>query len=52
MGQAASDYMLRRTKDKVLTELPPKMFRDAEHRADRPSSAKRINWPKKRACCG
>ena len=30
MGQAASDYILRRTKDKVLTELPPKMFRDAE----------------------
>ena len=30
MGQAASDYILRRTKDKVLTELPPKMFRDAQ----------------------
>jgi SNF2 family DNA or RNA helicase len=30
MGQAASDYVLRRTKDKVLTELPPKMFRDAQ----------------------
>ncbi|HEX4146194.1 MAG TPA: DEAD/DEAH box helicase [Pirellulales bacterium] len=30
MGQAAGDYILRRTKDKVLTELPPKMFRDAE----------------------
>ena len=30
MGRAASDYVLRRTKDKVLTELPPKMFRDAE----------------------
>jgi SNF2 family DNA or RNA helicase len=29
MGRAASDYVLRRTKDKVLTELPPKMFRDA-----------------------
>jgi SNF2 family DNA or RNA helicase len=29
MGQAVSDYVLRRTKDKVLTELPPKMFRDA-----------------------
>lgn len=30
MGQLASDYVLRRTKDKVLTELPPKMFRDAD----------------------
>lgn len=30
LGQAARDYILRRTKDKVLTELPPKMFRDAE----------------------
>ncbi len=30
MGRAASDYILRRTKDKVLTELPPKMFREAE----------------------
>jgi SNF2 family DNA or RNA helicase len=30
MGKAASEYVLRRTKDKVLTDLPPKMFRDAE----------------------
>ena len=30
MGQAAADYVLRRTKEKVLTELPPKMFRDAQ----------------------
>ena len=30
MGRAAADYVLRRTKDKVLAELPPKMFRDAE----------------------
>jgi SNF2 family DNA or RNA helicase len=30
MGHAAADYVCRRTKDKVLTELPPKMFRDAE----------------------
>jgi SNF2 family DNA or RNA helicase len=30
MGQAASDYVLRRTKDKVLRDLPPKMFRDAD----------------------
>ena len=29
-GKAIADYVLRRTKDKVLTELPPKMFRDAE----------------------
>jgi SNF2 family DNA or RNA helicase len=30
LARAASDYVLRRTKDKVFTELPPKMFRDAE----------------------
>lgn len=30
MGKLTSDYVLRRTKDKVLTELPPKMFRDAD----------------------
>ncbi|REK12332.1 MAG: ATP-dependent helicase [Planctomycetota bacterium] len=30
MGKAAADFICRRTKDKVLTELPPKMFRDAE----------------------
>jgi SNF2 family DNA or RNA helicase len=30
MGKAAAEYVLRRTKDKVLTDLPPKMFRDAE----------------------
>jgi SNF2 family DNA or RNA helicase len=30
MSQASRDYILRRTKDKVLTEMPPKLFRDAE----------------------
>lgn len=30
MGQATRDHILRRTKDKVLTEMPPKLFRDAE----------------------
>ncbi|MFV2068028.1 MAG: DEAD/DEAH box helicase [Pirellulales bacterium] len=30
VGRAASDYVLRRTKDKVLAELPPKLLRDAE----------------------
>jgi len=30
MGRAARDYVLRRTKDKVLPDLPPKMYRDAE----------------------
>ncbi len=30
MGRAARDYVLRRTKDMVLTDLPPKLFRDAE----------------------
>jgi len=30
MGRAAGDYILRRTKEQVLTELPPKLFRDAD----------------------
>ncbi len=30
IGQATRDYIIRRTKDKVLTEMPPKMFRDEE----------------------
>ncbi len=30
MGRAAGEYVLRRTKDRVLTDLPPKLFRDAE----------------------
>lgn len=30
MAQAASDYILRRTKDMVLEDMPPKMFRDAD----------------------
>ncbi len=28
MGRAASDFILRRTKDLVLTDLPPKLYRD------------------------
>ena len=30
VGRAVSDYVLRRTKEQVLTDLPPKLFRDAE----------------------
>jgi len=30
MGRTICDYVLRRTKEQVLTELPPKMFRDAD----------------------
>jgi SNF2 family DNA or RNA helicase len=30
IGHAVSDHVLRRTKDQVLTDLPPKLFRDAE----------------------
>ena len=30
MGRAAGDYVLRRTKDRVLSDLPPKLFRDAD----------------------
>jgi SNF2 family DNA or RNA helicase len=30
MGRTVRDYVLRRTKEQVLTEMPPKMFRDAE----------------------
>ncbi len=29
VGRAVGDYVLRRTKDQVLTDLPPKLFRDA-----------------------
>lgn len=29
MARATRDYILRRTKDDVLTDLPPKLFRDA-----------------------
>ena len=30
MGRATRDYILRRTKDMVLADMPPKLFRDAE----------------------
>jgi SNF2 family DNA or RNA helicase len=30
LGRLAGDYILRRTKDRVLSELPPKLFRSAE----------------------
>jgi len=30
IGRAARDYVLRRSKDTVLTDLPPKLYRDAE----------------------
>ena len=30
LGRTVSDYVLRRTKEQVLTDLPPKLFRDAE----------------------
>ena len=30
VGRAVSDYVLRRTKEQVLTDLPPKLFRDAD----------------------
>ena len=30
MGELAGDYILRRTKEMVLTDMPPKLFRDAE----------------------
>ena len=30
MGRTVSDYVLRRTKEQVLRDLPPKLFRDAE----------------------
>lgn len=29
LRQATQDYILRRTKDEVLTDMPPKMYRDA-----------------------
>jgi hypothetical protein len=30
LGRAVGDYVLRRTKDRVLADLPPKMIRDAQ----------------------
>lgn len=30
ISRATRDFILRRTKDQVLSEMPPKMFRDAE----------------------
>jgi SNF2 family DNA or RNA helicase len=30
MGRTVSDYVIRRTKDQVLKDLPPKLFRDAD----------------------
>lgn len=30
ISKASRDFILRRTKDKVLTEMPPKMYRDAD----------------------
>ncbi|MFO0868198.1 MAG: DEAD/DEAH box helicase [Pirellulales bacterium] len=30
MGSLVQDHILRRTKDMVLTDMPPKLFRDAE----------------------
>ncbi len=30
MAKATRDFILRRTKDMVLTDMPPKLFRDAE----------------------
>jgi SNF2 family DNA or RNA helicase len=30
MGRMVGDYVLRRTKDRVLTDLPPKLFHDEE----------------------
>ncbi len=30
MGRSIRDHIIRRTKDQVLKDLPPKMFRDAE----------------------
>lgn len=30
LGTLANEYVLRRTKDNVLTEMPPKMFRDVD----------------------
>jgi len=30
LAELVKDYILRRTKDQVLTDMPPKLFRDAE----------------------
>jgi SNF2 family DNA or RNA helicase len=38
MARAAGDYILRRTKEMVLSDLPPKMFRDADLELTAPQS--------------
>ena len=30
LASASRDYILRRTKDMVMNDMPPKLFRDAE----------------------
>ena len=52
MGRAVSDHVLRRTKDQVLSDLPPKLFRDAELELSPEQAAKPTGWPKRRAWCG
>ena len=46
------DYVLRRTKDKVLTDLPPKLFRDADARADARAARDLRAGRRTKACCG
>ena len=50
MGRTVSDYVLRRTKEEVLTELPPKIFRDADVESTS-EQRETIAWPKRRASC-
>ncbi len=39
LGRLVGDYVLRRTKDEVLADLPPKLFRDAELELSPPQRA-------------
>jgi hypothetical protein len=45
MAKATRDYILRRTKDMVLTDMPPKLFRDAELELS-PSNGRRTKPPR------
>ena len=45
MGHTIRDYVLRRTKDQVLRELPPKLIHDDRWNSP-PSSARATGWPK------
>ena len=49
LPQLTGDCILRRTKDDVLTDMPPKIIRDADAGTDARPSARPTTWPRTRA---